>query len=139
MKFRTQAPETQEINITPLIDVVFLLLIFFMVSTTFQEESQLNIELPEASVNEAAPKDTPIVVAIDAEGRFYVDGQRVVNTQVKSLKQAISQSIPEGELPPVVIKSDLNTPWQAVLTVMDASRQLGLVKLSLPTQQAPAE
>ena len=90
MKLRHGSQESPEINLTPLIDVVFLLLIFFMVSTTFQRDAELAIELPEAAVEQSESRAEPIDVGIDYRGRFYVNGRQLVNTQMSSLKAALS-------------------------------------------------
>ena len=134
MKLRHGSQESPEINLTPLIDVVFLLLIFFMVSTTFQRDAELTIELPEASIESPESKHEPIDVAIDYRGSFYVNGRQLVNTQTGTLKAALKQAAAEREAPPLVISADAQTPHQAVITVMDAARQLGFLRLSFATR-----
>ncbi len=138
MKFQRQQREEVNVNLTPLIDVVFLLLIFFMVSTTFTKESHLEIDLPEAS--DAAPREdlpTMIEVVIDEEGNYSVNGQALVNTQEKTLRQAINLQIKDqSDKPPLIITADAKTPHQAVVTAMDVSGQLGFEKLSITTKQA---
>lgn len=129
MKLRHSKKEPPEVNITPLIDVVFLLLIFFMVSTTFQREAELSIELPEAS-SQAQKQDVRIEVAIDASGRYFVDGRPLVNRQAQTVRQALKKASEGRKDPSVVISADANTPHQSVVTVMDAARQLGLVRLT---------
>ena len=89
MNFRSSRKESPSVNLTPLIDVVFLLLIFFMVSTTFERESEITINLPEASAKPQEVKEVPIDVSIDSQGRFYVNQQLLINTQLKTLKEAI--------------------------------------------------
>lgn len=138
MKFQRQQREEVNVNLTPLIDVVFLLLIFFMVSTTFTKESHLEIDLPEAS--DAAPSEdlpTMIEVVIDEEGNYSVNGQALVNTQEKTLRQAINLQVKDqSNKPPLIITADAKTPHQAVVTAMDVSGQLGFEKLSITTKQA---
>ncbi|QEQ96404.1 ExbD/TolR family protein [Neptunomonas concharum] len=138
MKFQRQQREEVNVNLTPLIDVVFLLLIFFMVSTTFTKESHLVIDLPEAS--DAAPSEdlpTMIEVVIDEEGNYSVNGQALVNTQEKTLRQAINLQVKDqSDKPPLIITADAKTPHQAVVTAMDVSGQLGFEKLSITTKQA---
>lgn len=129
MKLRRHRPDSVEINLTPLIDVVFLLLIFFMVSTTFDRQAELSIELPQASADATPPVVDPIDVSIDAQGRFFVGGQLLVNTQLATLKGAMSDAGAGQKTPSVVINADANTPHRAVVAVMDAARQLGWVKL----------
>lgn len=137
MKLRHSPKESPDINLTPLIDVVFLLLIFFMVSTTFSRESELSIELPEASTRAEERPPESIEVAIDAQGRYYVNGRQLVNTQSATIRQALSKAAGEGKTPPVIISADAKTPHQAVVQVMDAARQLGLVRLTFATRMVP--
>ena len=139
MNLRTTKQEIPDINITPLIDVVFLLLIFFMVSTTFQRDSELSIELPEASAKAEPIQDQSIEIAIDRQGRYYVNGQRLVNTQASSLKEAILRAANSRESPPLIISADAETPHQAVVTVMDAARQLGFLRLTFATRLTQEE
>lgn len=137
MKFRHVHPEVPEINLTPLIDVVFLLLIFFMVSTTFERESELNIELPQATSEPETEKKDTIDIALDAEGRYYVNGRQLVNTQFKTMKQALLDAAGGQEDPSIIITADARTPHQAVISVMDAASQLGFLHLSFPTRPTP--
>ena len=134
MKFRTRVQDEPELNITPLIDIVFLLLIFFMVSTTFKQEFEVGINLPEAS-SESRPQDKTLIVSIDAKGEFYVNQTQLVNTQLLTLKRALQKIAGNDRRIPVIISADANTPHQAVITAMDAARQLGFSKLSFATQQ----
>ena len=134
MKLGRDQPESPEINITPLIDVVFLLLIFFMVSTTFQRFSELQVDLPEASAEEEAAREV-IDLTIDAEGRYYVNGRPLVNTRAATLRRALAELPAAEEIPPLVINADARTPHQAVITAMDVARQLGLVRLSFATER----
>ena len=128
--------ESPDITLTPLIDVVFLLLIFFMVSTTFSQHAEIEIELPEASTEETKERPEFIEIAIDKQGRYFVNGRQLVNTQIKTLKRAIREAAGTREDPPLVISADANTPYQAVITAMDAARQLGFTHQGLATSQA---
>ncbi len=129
MKLRQQREPPADINLTPLIDVVFLLLIFFMVSTTFERNAELIVELPEASAEASPVTVETIDVVIDAKGRFYVNERQLVNTQLETVRRALVKAA-DGEDPPVTLTADANTPHQAVMTVMDAARQAGLARLS---------
>lgn len=139
MKFRRQARNEDSVNLTPLIDVVFLLLIFFMVSTTFTKETHLQIDLPEAT-GEAQPQNNKqIEILINSEGGFAVNGESVINKQISTLKLAI-EKVSEGNTDlPMVITADANTPYQAVVTAMDAAGQLGFVNLSMTTKNPQAD
>ena len=137
MNIRHRRNESPEINLTSLIDVVLLLIIFFILASTFEKNAELAIELPEASVEPAEPReDRPIEVAIDQEGRFYVDGRQLVNTQPATLRQALQAAAGGRDSPPVVLSGDEGTPLQAVVAVMDAARRLGFVKLTFATRFA---
>lgn len=136
MRFRHQRKEDPEINLTSLIDVVFLLLIFFMVSTTFDKTSQINIQLPEASGHPLEKKKFSLEIDIDAQGRYYVNQRRVKDDRISTLKSALRLTLGKHKKPQVIISSDKNTPYQAVVRAMDASRQLGLVNLTFATTQA---
>jgi len=125
-----------ELNLTPLIDVVFLLLIFFMVSTTFEKQAKLKVQLPAASTQAQVEDQKSVVIGIDAKGHYYINDRQVVNTSLETLKVAIKK-ITKGETDIIVtLKADAKTPHQSVVTAMDAASQLGLVKLSIATLQS---
>lgn len=128
-----------DINLTPLIDVVFLLLIFFMVSTTFDRDAELGIELPQASGDPADPGDDSLTVSIDAQGRYFVNGQLLINTQLQTLMSAMRGELAERDDVPVVIHADGAAQHQAVVQVMDAAQQLGLARLRFTTSARPAD
>ncbi len=135
MKFRQTIRQDPDINLTPLIDVVFLLLIFFMVSTTFTRESEISVDLPEATAKAQQQDEHPLEITIDAQGRFYVNRQLVVNKQLDTLVRALRKVMGDGPPPPLVINADAQTPHQYVVTAMDAARHVGIVRLSLATKQ----
>lgn len=134
MKFQKKPVEEPELNITPLIDIVFLLLIFFMVSTTFKQEFEVGLELPEAS-SESRLTEKPLEIAIDGKGQYFVNQQKLINTQASSLKRALEKTAGSDRKQPVIISADAMTPHQAVITAMDVARQLGFSKLTFATQQ----
>lgn len=136
MKFRRQRREEVNVNLTPLIDVVFLLLIFFMVSTTFTKESHLEIDLPESSQEVTQELPQVLEIVINAEGNYSVNGQPLVNTNPKTLRQALRKSIENNdEKPPLIITADANTPHQSVVTAMDVAGSMGFSKLSITTKR----
>lgn len=134
MNFRTRRKDDLDLNLTPLIDVVFLLLIFFMVSTTFEMKSEINIKLPEAAENRAEVVPDSIVVALDANGRVFVDDNPLVNAQITTIREAIRQSAQKLENPSVIINADANATHQSVVRVMDAARQLSLTRITFATR-----
>ena len=135
VKFRSEEQDSPEIGLTPLIDIVFLLLIFFMVSTTFERSSELNIELPVASAKANDPGDTAIAVAIDSGGGVRVAGRPLADPGTASLRRALAAAAKGLDSPPLIISADAHTPHQAVVTVMDAARQAGLYKLTFAAQR----
>jgi biopolymer transport protein ExbD len=134
MKFQPKQPEEVDLNITPLIDVVFLLLIFFMVSTTFDHESEVNITLPKASKEIAQAKPDAINVAIDSESRIFINKKELVNSQISTIKEALYDISADLEDAPIIISADEETPYQVVIRTMDAARQLGLIKITFATR-----
>ena len=133
MNFKRSESDSQDINITPLIDVVFILLIFFMVTTTFQREAELAINLPQASKEPKKQKQQPFEIVINAQGQFFVGGQELVNNHIETLKRALQKVAVGQKDKPLVIRADANTPHQFVVTAMDAAAQLGLARLSIAT------
>ncbi len=145
MNLRPQRPEPPDINLAPLIDVVFLLLIFFMVTTTFKDEVGIKVQLPQAS-GEAAAESRALTLVIDASGAFYVNDRQVADTQPDTLRQALGQAIGQarsetgdrapGDLP-LVLMADAKTPHQAVMTALDVASQLGLTRFSFAASRTP--
>lgn len=136
MNLQPQRGEEPDINLTPLIDVVFLLLIFFMVSTTFKHEAQLSVELPEASATPVERQSKLFELVIDADGKYYIEEKEVVNPDLKSLMNTIKKFTNGNTDTPFVIRADAKTPHQAVITAMDAASRLGYEKISIATVQA---
>lgn len=135
MKFPRQPVEPVDVNLTPLIDVVFLLLIFFMVSTTFTRERELTVELPEASAEAAVETTERVEIEINAEGEYAVNTQRLVNRNSETLSKAI-KDVSKGDTElPLIITADASTPHQAVVTAMDVAGQLGFSHLRITTRQ----
>lgn len=124
-----------EINLTPLIDVVFLLLIFFMVSTSFIHESELKVDLPEATTRPMEQQGPPIQVTIGKGGKIAINGKRLLNNQSATLTAAIKEAAGDRQHPHVIISADAKTDYQSVVTVMDVAQQLGFERLSLATAQ----
>ena len=136
MQFRSQVQEEEtSVNLTPLIDVVFLLLIFFMVSTTFDNTSELKIELPEASATNSGEKDK-LTIMIDPQGFYYLNGKRLQNQSAELLLLELHRLIGNNKEMPVVIQSDAKSPVQSLVTAMDTVGQMGLTRLSIATTKA---
>jgi biopolymer transport protein ExbD len=131
--------DAPDVNLTPLIDVVFLLLIFFMVSTTFEHQSRIQVELPEASAEPITPEAESLEIIVDAQGRYFIGEEQVVNSQLKTLKGAIAKVLGDRTDMPVIVRADANSPHQSVVTVLDATSQLGLTRISLATTRSTSE
>lgn len=138
MNFRKNISDEVDVNLTPLIDVVFLLLIFFMVTTTFDKDAKININLPTTQNAAAAPLNQPMEIIIDAKGMYFVDGREVLNNKPETLFRAMSQALSErGEkTPPLIISADAGTNYQTVVTAMDIAGRLGLTNFSMATSQS---
>ncbi|MBT8435243.1 MAG: biopolymer transporter ExbD [Gammaproteobacteria bacterium] len=133
MNFKSRnAEEDVNINLTPLIDVVFLLLIFFMVSTTFDTTSQLKINLPEASQDQSVVPPQKLNLMIDAKGNFFLNSRELTNNKSATLKAALERTM-DGNKLPIVIQSDADSPVQSLVTAMDVVGQLGLSQVSIAT------
>ena len=139
MNFRSERRDEVNLDITPLIDVVFLLLIFFMVSTTFEHNSEINITLPSSSKEVTEAKPDAVNVGLDAQGNVYINDKALVNAQLETIKTALSDALVGLNEPPIIISADANASHQSVVRVMDAARQLGLVKITFATQELKEE
>ena len=136
MKFPRQKKASNEINLTPLIDVVFLLLIFFMVSTTFTKETHLVVELPEAEgelAEESPPQSLEILITRD--GSYSLNGQALINSKIETLMKGLREVSGDDTEIPLVITADAGATHQAVITAMDAAGRLGFAKLQITTLQ----
>lgn len=137
MNFRTPEIADVEVNLTPLIDVVFLLLIFFMVTTTFEQEAKIKIDLPTATSSYPEAQDNILELIIDSEGRYYLDKKEVINSKPETLFRAMTETLNQRkEKPSLIISSDANAGYQSVITAMDIAGRVGLTNFSLATSQS---
>lgn len=135
MRFRRSSRQEEvSVNITPLIDVVFLLLIFFMVTTTFTRETQLQIDLPESESQLAAESENPVEILIDRLGTYAINDQVLIKHDLDSLKRALTE-ISQNPATPIVITADASAPHQAFIIALDAVAQVGFSKVSITTQE----
>ncbi|MGQ0658343.1 MAG: ExbD/TolR family protein [Chromatiales bacterium] len=140
MNFRRGQEDSVEINVTSLIDVVLLLLIFFMVSTTFLNPAHINLTLPSASAS--ADKENPpktLEITVDKNGQYFVNGRALLNTQEATLRQGLIEAAEGMKDPPLRIHADAGTTHQSVITVLDVARQLGWVHISFATEVRQGE
>jgi len=136
VKFKRQRSKEVGVDLTPLIDVVFLLLIFFMVSTTFTRESHLQVELPEASGEPVSPAEVQqIDVVINADGQYILNDRTLVNNRRETLERGVRE-LAEGDTTlPFIITADARTPHEFVVRAMDVAGRLGFAKLSITTER----
>ena len=122
-----------EVNLASLIDVVFLLLIFFMVSTTFERQAALKVDLPETSEQTAQAVEKSLEVVIDAQGRFFVAERALVNSQRETLRAALIEATAGDTDQSITLRADAQTPHHFVVTAMDELGKLGIYNISIAT------
>ncbi|WP_149193981.1 ExbD/TolR family protein [Luteimonas suaedae] len=128
-----RAEDSPEINLVPLIDVILVLIIFFVITTTFDARSVLKLELPHANADQAEQQTRSLSVLVNADGRYFVDDREALRTDVESLKRTIAEVAGDDRERPVLLRADARTPHQAVVTAMDALGQLGFRQISIAT------
>lgn len=141
MKFRRKPRENVEINLASLIDVVFILLLFFVVTTTFTRETQLKVDLPEAASG-TPPEATELKqleVLIGVDGNFSLNGQALLKNDLEGLMAALGKESGGDNSLPLIISADAKTPHQAVITAMDAAGKLGFAHLRITTVEVEAQ
>ncbi len=140
MKFRRKPRENVEINLASLIDVVFILLLFFVVTTTFTRETQLKVDLPEAASGtppeQSALKQLEVLIA--ADGSYSLNGRQLRKSDLETLSAALQKESEGDNSLPLTISADAKTPHQAVITAMDAAGKLGFAHLRMTTVEAQA-
>ena len=140
MKFRRKPRENVEINLASLIDVVFILLLFFVVTTTFTRETQLKVDLPEAASG-TPPEQTELKqleVLIAADGSYSLNAKALLKSDLDSLMAALRKESAGDNSLPLIISADAQTPHQAVITAMDAAGKLGFAHLRITTVETQA-
>ncbi len=130
MKFRRRHSEEPEINLIPFIDVLLVVLIFLMLSTTYSKFTELQVTLPTADSQTMKDRPAEIIIAIAADGRYAIDHQAVEGRSVDLLTAALQQAAQGRQDPVVIISADAATPHQAVVNVMDAARRANLPRLT---------
>ena len=140
MQLRAKKSEDPEISLTSLIDVVFLLLIFFMVSTTFEQQAVLKVDLPEAS-NVSLPENQPdsFELVIDPKGQYYLNDRQLMDGRPSTLRAAFEEAAGEKRNIPIILRADAETPHHFVVTAMDVTAQLGFTRLSIATERVAEE
>ena len=133
MKFSLDEDDKTDVSLTPLIDVVFLLLIFFMVTTTFNQHANLRVELPDASNAVQSNEESKVEVIIDKNGQYFIDGTSLLDQQSRTLVTALGKVVKNRNTEKILIRADAQAPHQSVVSVMDAAGKLGLTQISIAT------
>jgi biopolymer transport protein ExbD len=135
MRFQPRAfRDEPEINFIPLIDVLLVILIFLMVTTTYSRFAELQINLPTADASKASDRPEQIDVAVDAQGKYQINKAAVVFRGAESFSQELRQAAGDRKEPVIVISADANAPHQSVINVMEAARIAGYGKITFTTQ-----
>jgi len=133
---RVQRDDEPEINLISLIDVLLVLVLFLVLTTTFAREARLNVQLPQADVEPRTLPLKPLEVVVDAQGRWYVAEREVIGTSADALQRAIEQVAGDEREQPLTIRADAKAPHQAVVTVMEVAGRLGFADLAILTVKA---
>ena len=140
MNLSSPSHEEPEINLTSLIDVVLLLLVFFMITTSFVRESKIGIRLPEASsAGQVEVQDEPMVITVTAQGTYLVNGRSLLDNRPETLQSALKMLGGDTPGTQVTVSADAEATHQAVITAMDVAGRLGYVEINLATVQPETE
>jgi biopolymer transport protein ExbD len=138
MKLQSRSRDEPEINVISLVDVLLVLVLFFMVSTTFLRDTQLSVRLPQAATDARLdPAGNGLEIAITQAGAYIVNGHELVNNERRTLRVAIERLLGDKRDVPVLIRADAAATHQSVVTVMDVLGRLGFVKISIATVTPP--
>ncbi len=135
MNLSPQKADEPDVNLTPMIDVVFLLLLFFMVSTSFIRESSLKVDLPEASGQAASDQEKAVDIIINAEGQFIINNMTLNMPNKQQLSTQLKLAVGGNADPHIIISADAKADYQDIVTAMDSAQQLGYSKLTLATRK----
>jgi biopolymer transport protein ExbD len=138
MRLQSRSRDEPEINVISLVDVLLVLVLFFMVSTSFLRETEISLQLPEATSdkNVEVPREA-LEIIVTQNGSYLVNGRELVNNERRTLRAAIERLIGAKRDLPVFIRADAAATHQAVITAMDVAGQLGFVKINIATVTPP--
>jgi biopolymer transport protein ExbD len=136
MKFAARKPADLGMNLTSMIDVMLVMLLFFMVTTTFERQRGLKVKLPEADPAEQAVQEQRIELIISRDGRFFIGPNEVVNAEIGTLKAALERAANGSASPGITIRADARTEHANVVRAMDAAGQLGFANLTIATTES---
>jgi biopolymer transport protein ExbD len=138
MKLQSRSRDEPEINVISLVDVLLVLVLFFMVSTSFLRDTEISLQLPEAtSEDRTPPAGETLEITITKTGSYLVNGRELVNSERRTLRAAIERLVGDKRDIPVFIRADADATHQAVVTAMDVAGQLGFVRLNIATVTPP--
>lgn len=138
LNFRTRRTEEPEINLIPFIDVLLVVLIFLMLSTTFSKFTEMQLTLPTADAEQMRNRPKEVIIAIAADGRYAVDKTALEDRSVDAIASALAGAAPAGGESIVIISADAAAPHQSVISAMEAARRAGLTQITFATQSAAA-
>ncbi|HTH12422.1 MAG TPA: biopolymer transporter ExbD [Acidovorax sp.] len=136
MNFRPRAKEEPEINLIPFIDVLLVVLIFLMLTTTYSKFTELQLTLPVADAEQQRDHPKEIIVSVAADGRYAINKAGVEGKSVDAIAQALRAAAVEGQGTVVIISADAMAPHQSVISVMEAARRVGLTQITFATQSS---
>ncbi|WP_041946459.1 ExbD/TolR family protein [Variovorax paradoxus] len=134
MQFRHGGRDEPEINLIPFIDVLLVILIFLMLSTTYSKFTEMQLRLPTADVDSQRDYPKEVIVAVSADGRYSINKKPVADRNVDTVAAALGAAATGGKDSVVIISADASSPHQAVITVMEAARRVGLVQITFAAQ-----
>jgi len=135
VNLRSQPREQPEVNLTSLIDVVLLLLIFFMVTTSFVRETEIRLKLPEAETAPPASVEDALEITITADGDYLINGKQTINRRPITLRRALAEEADERRDQTIVIRADARASHQSVVTAMDVAGRLGFMRINIATME----
>lgn len=139
MKFTQEINDEVEINVIPLIDVILVLLIFFMATATFDQQTRMKLSLPQVSDSQMqSDKRESLVIQISADGRFFVGSNEILNARIETLMEALQRIAGDDREQAVMVRADAGAQHQYVITALDALGQLGFSQISIATTRADA-
>jgi len=136
MNFRPRTKDEPEINLIPFIDVLLVILIFLMLTTTYSRFTELQLTLPVANSQQLRDRPKEVIVAVSADGRYAVNQETLTGNSVEQISSALVAAVPAGGQSVLIISADAAAPHQAVVTVMEAARRVGLEQITFATQAA---
>ena len=138
MNFRKQRTEEPEINLIPFIDVLLVILIFLMLTTTYSKFTEMQLTLPSADVDQLRDRPRELIVSIGADGRYVINKTELQNRSVDGIASAMLGAAPAGSDSVVIISADANATHQSVVSAMEAARRAGLSQITFATQSSAA-